>query len=603
MDFATATALIRKTAAEFGYKLIKALDETSQGGTGPHAHYVFGGDGAPATAGPTTSPVGQVASAIGNVIGGKPAAIITQSIKAIADFGSAIAGTGQRQGTPTPVGPNGEIIVTGQRPKAAASSFSQITTAEAAYNALGKQLGGNLDKLFGTKFLGSIGSKLGTGLQGAGYGQMSSSVLGLTGLKQSNLGASLGGAAGGIIGSMIPGVGTAIGGLIGGALGGTLGGLFVKQNFARANISGSGGVITSTPGMDDHGAEQKQAASDMGSAVTQGIQGIADQLGAMLGNFAVSIGVDKKGQYVVDPTGAGWISNRSGGPQVQTFGSAQEAVSAAIADAIKDGAITGISAASQTILRRATDLQKALNKVLVIESIPRRLLALTNPVKAAIMDLNKEFSQMISYLKEGGATAEQFAQAQQLYDLERQKAIEQAASGAGTQIQDYINEMLGGQNSPLNKRTVYENAQATLAPLAADVNAGKAVDADAFLKAVQNFQQASQELNGSSSSFFGDFDALLTLLGKAKENIVGSTATDTSNLPASPFDDAGIQAIIHGTTGTIDAITNQTNVLGGLLQQLINNGYYGSGGGGGGSAIDILPDRRLMYDTEIGAYQ
>src|SRR3546814_9519943 len=64
---------------------------------------------------------------------------------------------------------------------------------------------------------------------------------------------------------------------------------------------------------------------------------------------------------------------------------------------------------------------------------------------------------MIAILKEGGATAQQFSDAQKLYELERARAIEQTTSA----IQGYIDEMIGGQSSPLNKGTVYRSEEHT----------------------------------------------------------------------------------------------------------------------------------------------
>jgi tape measure domain-containing protein len=598
VSYQQATALVQKQAKAMGYEVAKALDETVAGGTGPHAHYVFAAAAKVAAAG----------TSVARDIGGGPAPgsdAARQAFAADIERGLAsLSGSKAGGAKGVTVEPDGSIVITGSGMSAQRQrSVAGISSPEAVWNKIGGDLGSKLDKVFGTKFLSGIGSKLGTALSGASYGNMASSVVGALGLKQSNLGSSIGGAAGGIIGSIIPGVGTAIGGIIGGVLGGTLGGLFKKTKQASATISGSGGLID-VGSATGTGSAQKAAAGQLAGSVGDALQQIADQLHATIGSFAVSIGVTKKGKYVVDEKGLGRLKTGGGPDDTPEFDTEAEAIQYALMNAIQDGAITGLSAASQVILRKAKDLTSAMNKVLVIESIPRRLMALKDPVRAAVMDLNDEFSTMISYLKEGGATAEQYAQAQELYNLERQKAVDSATAATTNQIQDYINEMLGGTSSPLNKRTVYENAQAALNPLATDVRAGRAVDSDALLKAVSNFQQASQELNGSSSSFFDDFNSLLGLLNLARNNITGSvTALDPARLPPSPFDDASIQAIINGTTGTIDAINVQTDILGALLQQLVNNG--GGGGSGSVSAIDALPGGRFSYDTAYvgGVYQ
>src|SRR3546814_18045762 len=121
---------------------------------------------------------------------------------------------------------------------------------------------------------------------------------------------------------------------------------------------------------------------------------------------------------------------------------------------LQRGVITGISAASTRIIKSGQDLQKAIEKASIIESIPKRLMQLQDPTRYAITELNTEFKEMIAILKEGGATAQQFSDAQKLYELERARAIEQTTSA----IQGYIDEMTRGQSSPLNNGPGDRNA-------------------------------------------------------------------------------------------------------------------------------------------------
>src|SRR3546814_6240145 len=66
-------------------------------------------------------------------------------------------------------------------------------------------------------------------------------------------------------------------------------------------------------------------------------------------------------------------------------------------------------------------------------------------------------------------------------------------------IQGYIDEMIGGQSSPLNKGTVYSNASSKFSSTFADFKAGKA-DENELLTAAKNFQDASRALFGSGRS-------------------------------------------------------------------------------------------------------
>lgn len=573
VSFAQANKAVHENARAVGYEVAKSLNETEKGGTGSHAHWSFrkmaGG-------------VGEALGSIGGVLGGG----IGRVFSMVGNLASSVARPKSKAST---IGPNGEVIITGPSPslrfgsaqaaqQAQQAGLPRLPTAVEAYNALGAKAGASIDKALGTKFVGKLGAKLGDALGGAQTGAMIAGIGKMFWSKFSTTGSEIGGAIGKASG--IPG-----GDIIGSIIGGTIGGLLKKTKKASITLGATGGAIDYGTAVGV-GGKQKGQATQLGGSVGDALQQIADQLHATIGSFAVSIGVDKKGKFVVDPTGGGHVK----GGSTMKFDNEAAAVQAALKDAILDGAITGLSAASQTLLRKGADLTRTLNKVMVIESIPRRLMAIQNPVKAAIMDLNDEFVKMIAYLKEGGATAQQFTEAQQLYDLERAKAVESAKSQANTQIQDYINQMLNSSSSPLNKRTVYDNAQSTLNPLSDQVNSGKAVDITQLLKAVTDFQAASQNLNGSSPQFFDDFNSLLGLLTKAKAIAGGTDISGTTGpLPASPFDDASIQAIIKGTTGTIDAINNQTDVLAGLLTQIA------AGTTPGGSAINYLPSSPTGY--------
>src|SRR3546814_20817943 len=114
---------------------------------------------------------------------------------------------------------------------------------------------------------------------------------------------------------------------------------------------------------------------------------------------------------------------------------------------LQRGVITGISAASTRIIKSGQDLQKAIEKASIIESIPKRLMQLQDPTRYAITELNTEFKEMIAILKEGGATAQQFSYAQQLYELARDRALQPPTPAT----QDYNHELHVRQPSPPKK--------------------------------------------------------------------------------------------------------------------------------------------------------
>jgi tape measure domain-containing protein len=488
----------------------------------------------------------------------------------------------------------GDIVVTAQKTLQTAQRFitnppkvkGQPTVKE-IYNTIGESVGGKIDAALGTNFFKGIGKQFGTALEGAGKGVMASSVARAVGIKQSTTGAAIGGAAGNFIPGLPPGVGAAIGGLIGG----TIGGLFKKVKSGSATIGGTGSNLSVTGTAGNSSGLQKAASAEADSVIGI-VNRIAESLGGSVDASRGSVTIGKYGEsYKVNTTGGSKL--KKGTPGVLDFDEDEQgAIAAAAKDLIKDGVITGISQASQNILRAGKDLETALMKATVIESIPRRLMQLTDPVRYAVTELNREFVKMIEYLKEGGATTEQFADAQKLYDLERARAIETAMNQAKSAIQGFLDDMTAGPQSPLRKREVYANAKANIDKFTGDVAAGKPVDQQALLEAAKNFQDASRSLNGSSQSFFSDFNFLFDLLSKARDTAgAGVTGANGAPLPPSPFvSDPAVKGVIEAANGTTTAITDQTNVLGGLLGALIDRfDNLPAAAGGPASSIAYLP--------------
>lgn len=511
-----------------------------------------------------------------------------------------------------------DIIVTGQRVLRQATQViqgSKATSPKELYNVLGRQVGSNIDDalhgIFGsgkknpdgtfdtssggllglgnTTFFKKMGDTLGGALKGAGTGSMVAGVSNMLGIKMSNTGAQVGGA----IGSALPIPG---GDIIGSIAGGLIGNLFKKTKYGTASVSmNEYGELTSGL-ISGRGSGQKAAATGAAASVAEGLTSIAKSLGATIsGAPGLTIGTYKDAYRVSTSGRTGKLKGKYS--DVVDFGKdgEQEAIEFAIRYSIENAVLTGISQASINILKSGQDLEQAVEKAGIIESIPKRLMQIQDPVRYAITQLNTEFATMISYLKEGGATAEQFADAQKLYELERASAIEQAMEQAATAIDDFLKEMTGGSSSPYSKRTTYSNAASELQKFESEIAGGKAVDQTDLLNAARNFQDASRSLNGSSSAFFSDFEMLRSLLEKARDN--AGLSTDVSTLPASPFStDTTVQSAIAALQGaTATATQAQTDTLANKLDQVIaaieSTGLLAVGFGGdmNKGAISSLP--------------
>lgn len=468
----------------------------------------------------------------------------------------------------------------------AANDNSGESDFEAAFKDIGLPSGwtSEMGSSAGGEAASGLGS-IGAGIQvGVMAGSISDEVLDLIGIKSSGTGAM----AGGIAGSFIAGP---LGAVIGSVLGGIVGGLFKKTKKGISTIGGSGDALSilSTRG---NSSSREQASIDMGGSVIDSIQQIADALGAdvdaSLGS--VSIGVRKK-SYRVDPTGGGNTKTSKGAID---FGDDQQAaIEAAVKDLISDGVITGISQASLNIIKKSADLEKAIEKAALIESVPKLLKQRLDPLGYALDEIDDKFRKLADALKEGGASADQIAQARQLWQLEREDTIKQIGAASAT-LKDFLQSLSVGSNSPLSLRqqeaaarealTPYEqqieaakaaqaevdrlkasggtDAQIKAAEDAARIAAGK-IDQDAFTAAAQQLLEIERAMNGSSGNFFTEFDRIRQLTGVAAD-LIDAVTTSTGAAGTDPF-----SSVIAANTGdAANILADQSALLNGISSQL-----------------------------------
>lgn len=430
----------------------------------------------------------------------------------------------------------------------------------------------------GSKFFSKMGDAFGGALKGAGEGAIASGFAKAIGIKQSSTGAAIGGA----IGSFLPIPG---GSFIGGLIGGTIGGLFQKAPKASSIITNGEASIAG------NNADARAAVGGASSSIAETINRIATALGADVGSYTVSVG-KREDHYRVSGNATTRVGEKHPNtPLLYNGTDAEEAMRIAVLNALQDGAIQGVRAGTQRLLQTGKDFDSALQKALAFEEVFQSLRQRDDPVGAAVDAVNKRFNQLKKIFAEAGASAQEYADLERLYGLERAEAIEQATKQAASAIDQYLKDMVGSQASPLNKRTTYDNAAAELEKFRTQILAGKVVDQNELLSSARNFQDASRERYGSSQSFFSDFDSLRLLLERARSN---AGITDISTLPASPFaTDVDVQnRIAELQQGQLNATRDQTNTLGAKLDTLI--GLMGSGGGGSGATyrdpIDLLPN-------------
>ena len=395
----------------------------------------------------------------------------------------------------------------------------------------------------GSDLLGSLSAGLGTALGGAGKGGQVDDLLDLLGIKSNNTGAQIGGAIGAVTG--IPG-GDIIGSIIGGIAGGLLGG---GNRTANAVIS-NGSYTVGGKDKDNY-----DAANSLGGAVTSAIDKIADALDATIGDYFVSIGL-RGDQYRVN-TDASSLKFENG---AQGFGQDQEAaVRFAILDAINDGAIKGIRDAELRLLKAGKDLDAALQDVLDFRSVFDRLAQYKDPVGYALDQLDAEFERLIDVFERAGASSEEFAQLEELYGIERAKAIEEATERTSDALKRLLDDLKIG-DSGLSLRTRQQNAEAAYNPLAERVAAGDTTAYDDYAEAARALLDIERQMYGSTQEYF---DRLAEVTSLTETRVAGdANVTPLFEDRASPFDSAG---------KVKDAVDTQTTAVVSKLDAINDN--------------------------------
>lgn len=372
------------------------------------------------------------------------------------------------------------------------------------------------------KFAGKIGvsndelKELGKAAElGAGISSIGRQI----GFKTSTTGGSIGGALGKASG--LPGgdiIGSIVGGLLGGALKKT------KKGVATLGFDDGALGVGSTSG---NSGSRISAAKGGINAVGDALNQIAAALGGTVtGAGSVSLGVRGK-NFVVDTSGRG----RTKGSGVLSFKDEEEAIRAALGDALRDGVIGAISEASKRILQSGQKFESALAKAELIEAIPRLLKSRLDPVGAALDELNRRWDKTIAALKEGGASTEQIADAQRLYTLELEETRASTRS-ASADLRAFLDQFKAGDASPFSLGTQRANAEAALNPFLEKINAGQSIDREAYLKAAQTVLDIDRQIEGGTAGYF----ARLQTITEATEKAIGTIDKVTSiNAARDPF--------------------------------------------------------------------
>lgn len=423
--------------------------------------------------------------------------------------------------------------------------------------------------------LGGIGAGIGAGFEGFAVGSGVLSIIGDLGIgavnsRQGKTGSAIGAIAGGGIAAAVGGgavasalgltaigaklgiaggpIGIAVGALIGTIVGGLFGAALKKNPFGDAALSAtatgaSGSVFNSRFG----GSEQAQS---LAGAVSDGLGKLADGLGLNLrtGTGLGSIGFSGE-QFYFNSSGGDFKAAGN-----QRFSNAEDAVTAAIKNAVQAGAFEGLRDSTRRLLLAGADLNAQAQKAAEFENVFTELRRALDPTGAAVEELNRKFARLQGLFIEAGASVEEYGKLQQLYDLQRKQALEQQTN----ELKDFLAELTTSSNSGLSAPARQAAAQANFAAFQNDINAGRPIDQGKFRDSAQALLEVNRELYGSQAGYFDTLGLVTDLTRRAI-----ATVEQEQNIP-----EALRLAIQPLTDATLALVGVNREILG------LQGGYY-----------------------------
>lgn len=439
------------------------------------------------------------------------AAAVDKASSAILKLGRA-ASTAASEITGEPADPkaaaNDEIVVTGSRVPKDPAGFFSYTVEKLAKGVLGE----NAAK--------AIGKFAGKGLEGAATGQLVSGISNALGIKMNSTGAQIGGAIGNFI--PIPG-----GQIIGSIAGGLLGNLFEKPKYGTAFLTNATDKVKA----GGRGESAISAASGLAASVQGGLKRIADALGGELGNFDVVVG-QYNGKYRVRTTAAGWDGKGgldfkgNSANYLHDFGNDEAgALAFAIADAIKDGGVKGLSAAVQRALQSSPDIDAALAEATKVGNLETLLGGLPAELATQFKSFEREARDRLRIARQYGFDVVEVEKINARERLALTKQLEEQTVGS---LKKLVDEMTHGslfEGTAIDRRTELLKA---IEVAKADVAAGTQGAADTLANLLEQLNGVSKDVYASTGGYVTDRTSILdqarAAIAKANADIAAAQA-------------------------------------------------------------------------------
>lgn len=435
---------------------------------------------------------------------------------AIAQFGGSAAND---NGAPETSGD--EIVVTGRKSRSSSLAGAGTGLLADMITRLTGDLGFKIPDVIGAAMkvsLAKLEKSLPSALSGAFVGASASRIiLGDRGTGGA-IGSALGGALGGQLGEKFLSAGLSkissglgsfagpIGSALGGVLGGLLGGIFKSTTKGYAVVSNSG---VSSGG---NNSELVQQAASSGSGIQSTINQIAQQLGASVGSYSVSIGKRSSGWISVSASGSSqvadksWKKANSGGDLIYDGKDEAAAIAVAISNAIADGAIAGISPKVKQALLSSTDIDQAVREAGKVQDLELALGGISAALEKEFRTFQQTAAERVTLAKKYGFD---LVKVEELNNKERLALSQKLLKDQVGSLQDLIDQMTSGslyEGSAVDQRNAL---QAKIAAAQADANAGVEGAADKLANLYQQLNSVSKDAFGTTGGFAADRQAII----------------------------------------------------------------------------------------------
>jgi hypothetical protein len=488
------------------------------------------------------------AVAIGQVIGGQLGAIIST-------IGGLIQGaqTGNFTGVGGQLGGALTLLAQGRRGTdgggAFGEGFREVFTdpINRLVGTLGNAFGANSD------FAKSIGRAAG----GAATGAAVAEIGGALGIDLNRGGSVAGGAIGGAVGSIFGPIGGQIGSLLGSLAGGLLG---VKSGSTTVSSSGDGNISQSGSGS----AAVQRATAGLGNTISDTIQSIADALGAEVGAFSVSIG--KRGSsFRVDTSGQGRIR----GSTVTATKDEREALSLAVADAIRDGAIRVSPRVQSALGRYADNVNKAVAEALKVKGLEDLLANQSNPFSSLFRDLEITLRDRVRVARDYGFDV---LEIERINAQDREKLLRDTLARTTSSVRQLLDDLTFGSRATgsINERLAGLTAERDR--VAALARGGDTSQLDALASLISQIDNLQREAFGSTAPAAAGRQESVALLNE----LISSTETrirEAADAARSGTDTTN--SLLGEANASLDelvlAMREQNSLLGGFI------GFFGTG--------------------------